>query len=239
MTFPRELDLVAAAAFPASESARLDGWLVRRTPPGRPRRVNSALPPAAPDGGGVDGIEAVERWYLDRSAVPYVQVTPAEEHAALDAALQARGWEPEAPTDVLTAPAAAVLRATAATRGQAPSMHALTPARLQLSAEEGRARATVVLQEAWALVLDVEVDVALRRRGLATALVRACAAAAGGRSLLLQVEVDNAPAQALYRAAGLTRSHGYHYRRSRRCSTSSSPIGSSGSTATGDQPSRS
>jgi hypothetical protein len=43
--------------------------------------------------------------------------------------------------------------------------------------------------------------------------VAACAAAAPGALLYAQVEVGNAPAQALFAGAGFTRSHGYHYRR--------------------------
>ena len=52
-----------------------------------------------------------------------------------------------------------------------------------------------------------------RRRGVARRLLAACAAEAPGALLYAQVEVDNAPAQALFAAAGFTRSHGYHYRR--------------------------
>ncbi len=54
-----------------------------------------------------------------------------------------------------------------------------------------------------------------RRRGLAMAITAALAAAAAARGatgIYLQVEDGNAPARALYRQAGFTDHHGYHYR---------------------------
>lgn len=55
-----------------------------------------------------------------------------------------------------------------------------------------------------------------RGRRVATALVLALAEHAAAHDLAehvyLQVETDNAPAQALYRGLGFTRHHGYHYR---------------------------
>jgi len=54
-----------------------------------------------------------------------------------------------------------------------------------------------------------------RRRGLATALLRALFGAArerGAREAYLQVEAENTPALALYARCGFARHHGYHYR---------------------------
>ena len=67
----------------------------------------------------------------------------------------------------------------------------------------------------WAGLTAVEVHPAHRRRGLATAITAALASAAAARGvtgIYLQVEGDNAPARALYRQAGFTDHHGYHYR---------------------------
>ena len=84
---------------------------------------------------------------------------------------------------------------------------------VSLVAAGGAGRAVAVLQHGWCLVLSLEVDPAHRRRGIASALVRAWAQLAGARHLYLQVERGNDPGHALYAKAGFARSHGYHYRR--------------------------
>jgi len=71
------------------------------------------------------------------------------------------------------------------------------------------------LSPGWAGLTAVEVDPAHRRRGLARrvlAEVADWARAAGATSTWLQVAEANAPARALYAAAGFTVHHGYHYR---------------------------
>ncbi|MQS08934.1 GNAT family N-acetyltransferase [Streptomyces alkaliphilus] len=68
----------------------------------------------------------------------------------------------------------------------------------------------------WAGFAAVEVAPAQRRRGLAGAVIAELArrALAGGASAAwLQVEVDNAPARALYAGAGFAEHHHYHYLR--------------------------
>lgn len=53
-----------------------------------------------------------------------------------------------------------------------------------------------------------------RRRGLATrvlAALRARAAEEGAQRVFLEVTADNSGARELYRRAGFTRHHGYHY----------------------------
>jgi ribosomal protein S18 acetylase RimI-like enzyme len=67
----------------------------------------------------------------------------------------------------------------------------------------------------WAGLTAVEVHPGHRRQGLGVAVTAAAGqeAARGGASrLFLQVEVDNAPAQALYAGLGFRLSHRYHYR---------------------------
>jgi hypothetical protein len=78
---PSLLEELAARAWPAGESERVDGWLLRRTPSVRRRRPNSALPV------GRDGaaLEEVERFYRGHGMTPLVQVAPAEDLGELDA----------------------------------------------------------------------------------------------------------------------------------------------------------
>lgn len=67
----------------------------------------------------------------------------------------------------------------------------------------------------WASITAVETNPAWRRRGLAAAITSALcreAAVRGARRVLLQVEIDNTPAQALYASLGFTPAHRYHYR---------------------------
>jgi N-acetylglutamate synthase len=67
----------------------------------------------------------------------------------------------------------------------------------------------------WAGLTAVEVHPQHRRCGLGgviTAALAAAAAARGAAGLYLQVEDDNDAARTLYRRAGFTDHHGYHYR---------------------------
>jgi N-acetylglutamate synthase len=67
----------------------------------------------------------------------------------------------------------------------------------------------------WAGLTAVEVHPGHRRQGLGVAVTAAAAQEAarrGASRLFLQVEVDNAPAQALYAGLGFRVSHRYHYR---------------------------
>jgi ribosomal protein S18 acetylase RimI-like enzyme len=67
----------------------------------------------------------------------------------------------------------------------------------------------------WAGLTAVEVDPRHRRRGHGQAITAALVTAAtsrGATGVYLQVGDDNAPARALYRQAGFTDHHGYHYR---------------------------
>ncbi|MEO6629319.1 MAG: GNAT family N-acetyltransferase [Aquihabitans sp.] len=72
-----------------------------------------------------------------------------------------------------------------------------------------------VLDAGWLGIFGMATSPALRRRGVAGAVVNGLihrAAERGATAAYLQVETDNAPAMALYQAMGFTRSHRYHYR---------------------------
>lgn len=216
MSDARALDLLAARAFPAAEVEPRDGWLLRATPGVDRRRVISALPPERARGDAIAGVEA---WYRDRAMVPRVMVTPAEEQGALDAGLAERGWSLDTAVTVLVADAIDLVS----------TGHAVVPAGLEgfeprsvlercpdrvvgLRTADDAGSVVAILQDGWCQVLSLHVDPAQRRRGVGASLLAACGAMAAGRRLYLQVELANAAALALYRAAGFIRSHDYHYR---------------------------
>jgi ribosomal protein S18 acetylase RimI-like enzyme len=206
----------AARAVAATEVVEPGGWLLRATPGSSRKRSNSALPLI----GAAHDVDVVAAFYSVRGLRPIVQVSPLELHADLDAALAARRWEVVSPTDVLVADTAAVAAAALPAPGVTVAFdgerrRAIATATLAgLPAGAG----AVVADDGWAGLFALETVPAARRRGVARTLVGALArwsAANGCGRLYLQVESDNAPAQALYRALGFARSHGYHYRRSR------------------------
>jgi GNAT superfamily N-acetyltransferase len=75
--------------------------------------------------------------------------------------------------------------------------------------------ARLSIAEGWAGITAVEVDRNHRRQGLGVAITAAACLEAEERGVsrvFLQVEVDNAPARALYKRLGFRDSHRYHYR---------------------------
>ena len=83
------------------------------------------------------------------------------------------------------------------------------------SGDEILAIARVSFAGGWAGITAVEVSAAHRRRGLGTAITAAACREAEQRGIghvFLQVEVTNAPAQALYERLGFRYSHKYRYR---------------------------
>jgi ribosomal protein S18 acetylase RimI-like enzyme len=213
MTEPRDLDRLAARAFPAAIEAREGGWLLRASPGESPKRVNSAVPLGLP----LD-VDLVEAWYRERGIDPRIMVTPEEDLEALDAQLADRGWTVETPADILVGDPGTTLERLEGPPHQVVPTELTGPLRspdqvVALGAADGAGRATAVLQDGWTLLLGLDVAPEARRQGVAAALVRAWARLSEGRALYLQVEKSNEPAQALYARAGFTRSHGYHYRR--------------------------
>ena len=229
---------LAARGWPAAQTVRVDGWLLRHTPSLTRRRSNSALPV-----GDAHGDPAlVEDFYARRGGRALVQVSPAEAWTSLDSELARRGWCSEGPTDVLVADTDAVLARTApgevalaarpdaqwvaawAACEQRPDADAhardvlerIEPATAYALAGADLGVGLAVCERGWAGLFCVATAAGARRRGIARGVVHALtrwAAERGARRIYLQVEAGNAPAHALYAGAGFRRSHGYHYRR--------------------------
>jgi RimJ/RimL family protein N-acetyltransferase len=231
---------LAARGWPASETLRRDGWLLRHTPSLTRRRSNSALPLA----GGPGDLALVEDFYARRGARALVQVSPAEECTGIDAELARRGWTREGTTDVLVAdadaarartepgevavterPDAGWIAAWAACeeRPDAEEHARVVLARIEPATAYARAADDVgvgiaVCERGWAGLFCVATAASARGRGIAGHVVHALTAWAverGARRLYLQVDRANTPAHALYERAGFARSHGYHYRAAR------------------------
>jgi ribosomal protein S18 acetylase RimI-like enzyme len=101
--------------------------------------------------------------------------------------------------------------------GSGPSVWFATVPGAGDSGAEGATPAAIgrlVVDGRWAGFAAVEVDPALRRRGLATAVMAALAGRAlqeGASAAWLQVESDNDGARALYRRLGFAAHHSYHH----------------------------
>jgi N-acetylglutamate synthase len=97
------LERLAARAWPADEVEEVEGWLLRRTAGVDRRRSNSLRPPADP---------AAAVWTVDLALATAeeldfpltIQVSPAEAHQRLDAALEERGMTFEGPSLMLAGP---------------------------------------------------------------------------------------------------------------------------------------
>src|SRR3954447_15643395 len=150
------IEAAAARGWPAAETEELEGWLLRRTDGVPRRRCNSLLPPAdSGRAGRTLDLALATAEELDFPAV--IQVSPAESHRLLDAALAAMGLRLGGETLVLAGSLPAPRRAAgAATRAVgltaltgewvddweavAPGMEARATAEVVLSQLDGRAR---------------------------------------------------------------------------------------------------
>jgi ribosomal protein S18 acetylase RimI-like enzyme len=230
------VEQLAARAWPAAEAVEADGWLLRHTPALGRRRANSALPlGAAPDAA------TVEDFYARRGRRALVQIAPDRDRADLDEQLARWGWTSDGPTDVLVADADTALARTrpgdveVRSRADAAWVDAWTacegrpdarehadevlariePATGFAIAGDGEGVGLAVCERGWAGLFCVATAPEARGLGVARTVVHALAGWAtrrGAQRIYLQVESDNAPAQALYASTGFARSHGYHYR---------------------------
>ncbi|MGQ4481376.1 GNAT family N-acetyltransferase [Streptomyces sp. SAS_276] len=237
-----ELARVSSRAWRPVESERLGEWELRAAA-GFTRRANSALPLGDPGVPLDEALTAVRRWYGDRGLPAYVQTATGAEgtQELLCAELERRGWTREVTAELWIGALAPVAdRADASgvelsrtadeawlaryqrkgvsevaleVLGSGPSVwFATVPGEGAEPAAIGRC----VVDGRWAGFAAVEVDPALRRRGLASVVMAALASRAleeGASAAWLQVEAENVGARALYSGMGFSAHHAYHHYR--------------------------
>ncbi|MFJ2948145.1 GNAT family N-acetyltransferase [Streptomyces sp. NPDC087226] len=240
-----ELARVSARAWRPVESERLGDWELRAAG-GFTRRANSVLPLGDPGVPLDEALTAVRGWYTARGLPAYVQTATGAEGAQepLCAELERRGWMREVTAELWTGapapvadlggePSGVTLSREAGEAwlaryqrkgvgevalrvlGSGPSVwFATVPGEGGTGAPAAIGRC--VVDGRWAGFAAVEVDPALRRRGLATTVMAALARRAleeGASAAWLQVEEDNAGARALYTRLGFAAHHAYHHHR--------------------------
>ncbi len=233
----REVEPLAEAAWPARETARLNGWLMRFSD-GYSSRCNS-VSTLSFAGSLPHAIEAAEAAYRTRRLVPQFQISPASQPAGLEQALKARGYRHRTPTFLMVADTAAIAAAPvdAITLDSPDSdVVALTlegshsPAdggeRLETLARIELPKTFVVVRSEgetvscgasvatgdWASVYVMRTSARHRRKGHGRAVLSGIAKWAlrhGAPRLYLQVDETNTPARALYGRAGFR--DGYRY----------------------------
>ena len=159
------------------------------------------------------GAELVERGYHAR--VQTLTLTAAAREVASTAAAAPRGWDVALGAELTPSWLAAYGRYRTADEETVRAVLTGSPEQVFASVmRAGRAVAVgrLGLAHAWGGIAAMWVDPAMRRTGVATAVVGALAAAAsarGIRSLHLQTDTDNPGALALYESVGFAPHHGY------------------------------
>ena len=119
------LERIGSLAWPAAEQDRLGDWQLRATG-GWTGRANSALTIGDPGLPLPEAFDAVAAWYAARGLLARCNV-PLPLAAAVDAALDERGWARSVPTLVQTAPLAALTGGPAEPTGDAAGELRLEP----------------------------------------------------------------------------------------------------------------
>lgn len=246
LNIPRDILLAieraAVAAWPASETADIDGWLWRYSGGGS-QRANSVSALAFRGRDPELAIDEAERRYRARGANPMFQVCDVTAPADLDARLEQRGYRLQEPVTGLAKRISPAIsgsldpgveiggRASQAwlsvylagisdsRRAFAPEILARVPqpCAFLLVREDGQPAATAlgVVSERVVIAECVMTLATLRRGGAATRVMRALeawGASEGGTVAALQVVTANAPARALYAKLDYARVGSYHYR---------------------------
>lgn len=233
------LEAVAASGWRPAETGHLGGWLLRADG-GFTARANSVLPLRAPGLPLDEALDQARQWYAERG-LPLRFAVPTEGRRLLDAELGERGWPagPDVhvmaarldqlphlvPTEVTVTitdlPDDAWLARYRGGAGATPVGRALLTRHDTLAfASVRRGDDTVAIgrgsvDERWLGITAVEVDPAVRRTGVARAVMAALWAWGrdhGAERSYLQVGSDNAAAVGLYRALGYWVHHDYRYR---------------------------
>ncbi len=236
------LERLSMEAWPALETVRTDGWVLRFSG-GYTRRANSVHPLDPGARRLEDKIEDAEGHYRAHALAPTFKLTSASAPRDLDNALAEQGYAREATTSVRIAPLVPVgadsLRIdeswTAATEWRRAFHHMsdVPPERRALHdqmlsrisspvayasighGERVVACALGVVQEGWLGIFDVVVDRDERRRGHGERLVRGLSSwgrKIGAGRAYLQVMLSNEPALALYEKLGFSEAYPYWYR---------------------------
>jgi ribosomal protein S18 acetylase RimI-like enzyme len=233
------LEAHALGAWPATIcQTTADGWTLRATPGLDRGRSNHALTPVRALGADefAPALARAGAFAQHHGIRLGIQVSPDHLHGELERYLDARGWEVQWPTVVMTARPG---HATTLQMRLAIEDHASPPWLAAWSACEGRpdvaAHAETVFAglrgRAWfarlgadAVAIAVPSDGLLglfciavaparRRVGLGRAIIRALCAQAPEAMPYLQVESRNAPAIALYEQLGFAEVYRYRHRR--------------------------
>lgn len=228
------LEAVAAAGWPAPETARLGDWLLRAGQ-GWTRRANSALLLGDPGLPVPEALDRVRSWYAERGLAPRLAV-PLPAMAPADHVAARLGWPADVEVDVLTGPLGAgppdpgvrfapepdeawceVYQAKQVSAVGARIMAA--PGTVTFgSIVDGETTVAVgrgVVVDGWLGITSMEVRPEHRRRGLAGRMLSALCGWGvehGAARCYLQVETTNEPALAFYRGLGFTRHHRYRNR---------------------------
>ncbi len=214
----REAESHAAPLWPRVDRTPLGEWELRfdPAPVGRPRkRANSCLAIGDP-GVPIDrAAAAVVAHYRERDRPALVQV---EADSGVDRALTDLGWTP------VSGDAALLLGSLARARRLLP--HNDLPVTVTVTYDDPRAQSRYLIGESvigsaeaaydgdWLGVHSLEVNEAHRRQGIGNALLAELidfGAERGCLTLWLHVELDNAPALAMYEALGLEVHHTCRY----------------------------
>jgi GNAT superfamily N-acetyltransferase len=221
----RQLEEIAANAWPAAVVQAVDGWRLRFNH-GVTRRANSAWPNGRGERLSVDErLALVEDFYARRGVSARVQLTPAAEPSDLDTLLEEVLQRTSRSCEVALSagPSDEWARTAWPEPELSPSIRRATVERIgpettcatAIVAGEPAGVALGVAERRFVGLFCFHTLPGLRRRGAARSLLHALAEWARSRnaaSIYLQVEDSNAPARALYASAGFATLYRYHYR---------------------------
>lgn len=210
----REIELRAFADWPEVRREPWGEWVLRSAPPmgGRLlKRANSVLAMGDPGcslaEAGTQVVAAYER--LGRTPLAQVERGSAIAHGLLDL-----GWTLFPGGESATQVASLAHVARRLPRPPTDVVAEQAPTRLSVTLPDGSARGAATLDADWLCVHSLGVAESHRRQGLARLVLAELldwGAAAGAQTVWLHVELDNAPALALYGSLGFRSHHENRY----------------------------